>query len=213
MIPQADFVQPPRLAAWLVTLFAPAEQMDAILGDLLEEFFQLASRLGVASARSWYWRQSVRTSAQLAGNGFRAAPWSTAAVVVAGYLLFRLAFRLPEQAILAVLVKYHVPENHFGVYKFWISDGIVIGLAVLSMLVGGLVAVVAKSREMTAAIALGSNRAALGVIGALLMVARYEHDWTLWPMLHQLVFGIATVAGGVIVRTSRLAATARRSAA
>jgi len=212
MIPQAPYVQPPRLAVWLVSLFAPAEQAEAILGDLLEEFFQLASKSGVASARSWYWRQGVRTSAQLAGTGFRAAPWSTAAAVLGGFLLFRLAFRLPEQAIFAVLVKYQVPENHFGAYKFWISDGIVIGLVILSMLIGIIVAVGAKGREMTATIALGFIRAGLGITGALMMVARYEQGWTLWPMFHQLAFAIATVVGGVIIRTLRLTATARRSA-
>ncbi|MGA7412858.1 MAG: permease prefix domain 2-containing transporter [Bryobacteraceae bacterium] len=213
MIPQADFVQPPRLAVWLVTLFAPAEQAEAILGDLLEEFFQLASKSGVGCARSWYWRQSVRTSAQLACGGLSAAPWSTVTAVVGGFLLAKFAFRWPEQAIFAVLDRYQVYDHHFTVYKFWIGDGIVIGLVVLHLIVGGIVAVVAKGREMTATIALGFIRSALGVIGALLTLIRYEHGWTLWPMLHQFAFSIAMVAGGVIVRTWRLAGMDRRSAA
>ena len=131
MIPQADLVQPPRLAVWLVTLFAAAEQAEATLGDLLEEFFELTAKSGVGCARSWYWRQSVRTIAQFAWTGFANAPWSTAAAVLGGFLLANLAFRLPERAIFAVLDRYQVYDHHFGVYKFWISDGIVIGLVLL----------------------------------------------------------------------------------
>jgi hypothetical protein len=213
MISQADLIQPPRPAVWLVTLFAPAEQAEAILGDLFEEFLQLVSRFGVAPARRWYWRQSLRTSLQLAAGGFSAAPLTTVAAVVGGFLLANIAFRLPEQAIFAVLDRYKVYDHHFGVYKFWISDGIVIGLVVLHLFVGGIVAVVAKGREMTATIALGFIRSALGVIGAIMMLTRYKHSWTLWPMLHQFAFSIAIVVGGVIVRTRRLAGMARRSAA
>jgi len=212
MIPQTDLVQPPRLAVWLVTLFAPAEQAEAILGDLLEEFFQLASKSGVNCARNWYWRQSVKTSAQLACSGLSAAPWSTATAVVGGFLLANVAFRLPEQAIFAVLDRYQVYDHHFSVYKFWISDGIVIGLVILNLIVGGIVAMVAKGREMTATIALGFIRSALGVIGAVMMLARYEHSWTLWPMLHQFAFSIAIMVGGVSVRTLRLARVVRPSA-
>jgi hypothetical protein len=213
MIPQADLVQPPRLAVWLVTLFAAAEQAEATLGDLLEEFFELAAKSGVGCARSWYWRQSVRTIAQFAWTGFGNAPWSTAAAVLGGFLLANLAFRLPERAIFAVLDRYQVYDHHFSVYKFWISDGIVIGLVLLNIIVGSIVGVVAKGREMTATIALGFVRAALGVIGGLMMFSRYQHSWTLLPMLHQLAFAIATVVGGAIVRTRRLAGMARRSAA
>jgi hypothetical protein len=72
MTPPAYLVQPPRLAVWLVNLFTRAEEAESILGDLLEEYFQLASKSGVALARSWYWRQTVKTIAQLAGTGFRA---------------------------------------------------------------------------------------------------------------------------------------------
>jgi len=209
---QADFVQPPRIAVWLVTLFAPAEQADVVLGDLLEESSHLASRSGVAAARGWYWRQTVKTITHLAGAGFRTAPWSTTAAVVLGYLLFRLAFRLPEQAIFAVLDRYKVHDNHFEVYKFWISDGIVIGLVILNLIVGVVVAVVAKGTEMTATIALGFIRSALGVIGALTVLAITGHYWPFWTMLHQFAFAIATVVGGAIVRTRRLAVTARPTA-
>src|SRR5215813_3365658 len=51
---------PPRLATWLVDLFASAEQAESILGDLAEEFSDIASTSGVLSARRWYWRESPK---------------------------------------------------------------------------------------------------------------------------------------------------------
>src|SRR5207253_2848071 len=51
---QPSFVRPPRIAAWLVDLFTPERQIEAIQGDLLEEFSDLVSRSGAASARRWF---------------------------------------------------------------------------------------------------------------------------------------------------------------
>ena len=71
-------VHPPWVASWLVDLFTPIGQTETIQGDLLEEFSEVASKSGVASARRWYWRQSVKSVAHLIGTGFRAAPWTAA---------------------------------------------------------------------------------------------------------------------------------------
>ncbi len=114
MTSQSDFVQPPRIAVWLVNLFTTGEEAESILGDLLEEFSYLASKSGLAFARSWYWRQAVKTIAHLAGTGFRVAPWSTAAAVGGGFLLRRFVSGLPERAIFAVLRRYQVFEHHFN---------------------------------------------------------------------------------------------------
>ena len=77
MTSQADFVQPPRIANWLVNLFAGGEEAESLVGDMLEEFSNFASKSGVAFARSWYWRQTRKTIAHLVGNAFRVAPWLT----------------------------------------------------------------------------------------------------------------------------------------
>ena len=100
---QLNFVQPPRFAVWLLTLFALDEEAESILGDLLEEFSLLASKSGIPFARRWYWRQTLKTIFQLAVLGFRTAPWLTTAAVVGGFLLRRLVGRLVEPAIFAVL--------------------------------------------------------------------------------------------------------------
>ena len=37
MTSQEDFVRPPRIASWLVNLFAAGEEVESLLGDMLEE--------------------------------------------------------------------------------------------------------------------------------------------------------------------------------
>ena len=151
-------VRPPRLAVWLVDLFTPDE---SIAGDLLEEFSQIATESGAASARTWYWRQSVKTIAHLMGTGFRVAPLRIAGTVLVGFLLQRFGNRWPEQAIMAVLDfrRHHVTPyytwSQVQNYLFWLGNGILIGHLLLSLFVGCIVAAAAKGREMIATMTLG----------------------------------------------------------
>src|SRR2546429_5624194 len=71
----APHTRPPSIAARLVSLFGSADQAESILGDLEEEFSDIASKSAAASARRWHWRQSLKTIAQLAGAAVRNAPW------------------------------------------------------------------------------------------------------------------------------------------
>ena len=120
-------------------------------GNTLEEFSHVASKSGVAFARSWYRRQTRKTLAHLAGNVFRVAPWLTAAALIGGLLLNRLVSGLPERAIFAVLHRYQVFDHYFSAYLFFATDGIAIGHVIASMFAGCLVALAAKGREMVAA--------------------------------------------------------------
>jgi len=51
--------QPPRLPVWLLTHRLADEWVDFVIGDLEEEFTRRA-RVSLASARTWYWRASLR---------------------------------------------------------------------------------------------------------------------------------------------------------
>ncbi len=214
MTSQSDFVQPPRIAVWLVNLFAPVEEAESILGDLLEEFSHLASKSGVAFARSWYWRQTVKTIAHLFGSGFRVTPWSTAAAVVGGFLLIRFGFKLPEHAIEAVLERYGVFEHHFNAYVFFANDGskwIEIVMVLTAMVVGCIVGLAAKGREMVATMTLGLVLCSMAGTASLVWLARGQ-DSMLWQLPWHCVFSLAVVIGGAIVRTRRSAARTRPSA-
>jgi hypothetical protein len=209
MTSQANFVRPPSFATWLVNLFTVPEE-ESIVGDLFEEFCQLASKLGVGFARRWYWRQAVKTTAHLFGTGFRDAPWSTSAAVVGGYLLGAFLHGLPDKVLSAVTDTYLAYwSKHFKAYMFWATDGMLMAHVILSTLVGSMVALAAKGREMVATMTLGLILGALGVAGSLAMVARTGDGSFLWIMLLQFADSFAMVIGGAIVRTRRSAATTR----
>jgi hypothetical protein len=157
------FVRPPRMAAWLVDLFAPSEQVESITGDLLEEFSDLESKLGAASARRWYWRQSTKTISRFIVAGFRVAPWSIAGAVVGGFLLRLLGSAWPERAMEAVFDRYPVyAHHHWHLYLFCMTNTMLIGSLLESVLIGCLVAVATKGREMVATMMLTVLLAALG---------------------------------------------------
>jgi hypothetical protein len=209
MTSQANFVRPPSFATWLVNLFTVPEE-ESIVGDLFEEFCQLASKSGVGFARRWYWRQTVKTTAHLFGTGFRVAPWSTSAAVVGGYLLGAFLHGLPDKVLSAVTGTYLAYwSNHFKAYMFWATDGMLMAHVILSTVVGSMVALAAKGREMVATMTLGLILGALGVAGSLAMVARTGDGSFLWIMLLQFADSLAMVIGGAIVRTRRSAATTR----
>ena len=204
-----DSVQPPRFASWLLTLFTPPDEEESILGDLLEEFSLLVSNSGFAFARSWYWRQVVKTIAHIFGTTFRVAPWSIASVVVGGFLLHRFVSGLPNRLLSAVTDKYlFYWSAHFQAY-IWILKGMWPAQLILSMFVGCMVAFLAKGREMVATMTLVLVQFAL-IGSAWVWVAMHRPVGMAW-MLWSCADACAVVLGGAIVRTlrSRSAATAR----
>ncbi len=206
MTPQPYPAQPPSVAVWLVNLFTPSEEAEAISGDLHEEFSHLASKSGVAFARQWYWRQVLKTIAHLFCSAFHVAPWATTAAVVGGFLLRRLVSGLPESAIFAVLEKYRVYDHHFNVYMFFASTGIDIGHVVTFLFVGCVVALCAKGREMAATLTLGLIFGAMAVVGCLVTLARTGDYPFLWRLTWYFADSLAIVSGGAIVRMRRSAA-------
>ena len=211
MMSQPHFVQPPRIAVWLLNLFALGEEAESIQGDLLEEFSLLTSKSGVASARRWYWRQTMKTVPQLAGVGFRTAPWMTTAAVVGGFLLRKLLGPLVEPPIFAVLERYRVFEHHFGTYMFFASTGIDIGHLITFLFIGFAVALVSRQREMVATITLGLIYGAMAVVGFIYAVTKTGNDALLWRLTWIFADAFAIVTAGAVVRTHRLAATSHPS--
>lgn len=222
----AEFVRPPRIGTWLVSLFAPAGETESITGDLLEEYSQLAAKSGPAFARRWYWRQTLTTIVHLAGAGFRAAPWLTAAAVAGGYFLMWAGAGLYGQAFGAAIEKLGVyeyisdagsrqpPINVAAEYMFRINIGRMIGRFFVVAILGGIIAWAVKGREMTVTMAIGLLLSGLSLVGFLMMVARAGNVDFLFPWWLMFVFGdaIPIVIGGAIVRTRRLSASGRPAA-
>ncbi len=203
MTAQANIAQLPRLATWLVNLFISAEG-ESIVGDLSEEFFLFASKSGVAFARRWYWRQSLKTIRHLIVAGFLAAPASVTAVVIGGFFLHGFVLRLPEKLLSALTDRYLAFwSTHFEAYV-WLLNGMSVELIVASMFVGCMVALAAKGREMIAAtmlafvfcVLIGSAWVWIGTHGPISVA------WMLWSCSDP----VAILVGGAMVRMRRSAA-------
>lgn len=210
---QAHFVRPPRIAVWLVDLFTPAEQTESIPGDLLEEFSGLASKSGLACARRWYWRQSVKTIAHLIARGFLVTPGLIAGTVVGGYLLGWLLFWSTQKAVIAVLYRYQV-YAHIDAYVFWLIYAVLIERLIEPFIIGCIIAVAAKGREMVVTMTLGLVLGASS--GAGLVQVRHhwsESNFPLAPLLWAtFVTPFMFAFGGGIVRKLRSAMSRRPSA-
>jgi hypothetical protein len=205
---QASF-QPPRGAVWLTELLTPYEQAESIPGDLLEEFSDVAAKSGVADARRWYWRQSVRTVFHLVRSGFRVAPWSIAGVVVGGVLLVQLGHAFAEGGIRAgnEFLSHHVHRfSHFDLFLY--NSGMYLWRLTVSMLIGCIIALGCKSREMSATITVSLVCSLQAVTGFW----TFFHHWNgspplriILPLILLYSFGglFAIVVGGGIVRTYR----------
>ena len=182
---------PPGLAAGLVDLFASAEQAESILGDLHEEFSNIVSESGVVAARRWYRRQCVKTIFHLAGSAFWSAPWSLAGIALLGYLLPWFSAAFPERVIIAILRAQRPYSNiHYGLYVWLVIT--------VDPLVGSIVAVLAKGRELVAT-------SVLGIFFARLWVVAPPASFR----VNLAVNGIATVFAGVIVRMCRSSKASR----
>ncbi len=212
MTSAGHFVSPPRFPTWLVSLFTLPEE-ESIVGDLFEEFSQLASKSGIALARRWYWRQTVKTIAHLVGTGFRVAPWSITAIVLGGFLLLRLAHGVPDKLLMLVTDRYLVYwSNHFQAY-LWVLKGMWIEYLVGSAVVGCVVALAAKGREMVATMTLGVVLCAMAVVATVWVVTTTGDASYLWNMPWHLSDPFAIVMGGAFARARRSGARHRPSGA
>ncbi len=203
-------VRPPRMAVWLIGLFALPEEAESILGDLLEEFSLLASKSGEPCARRWYWRQTLKTVPRLAGAGVRTSLWLTGAAVVGGFLLRRLLGKLVGRAMFAVLERYlDFFAHHVNVYLFLASTGIDIAHLMTFLMIGFAVALVARRNEMVATIALAFIFWAMAVVGSVYALIRDGDGALLWRLTWYFSDSLAIVVAGAIVRTRRLNVTSR----
>jgi hypothetical protein len=213
MTSQPQFVQPPRIAVWLISLFALAEEAESILGDLLEEFSLLASKSGVHSARNWYWRQTIKTIPRLAGLGFRTAPWMTVAAVTGGFLLRKLVGPRVGSATFAVLERYQgFFEHHFRAYLFFASTGLDIEHLISFLLIGFIVAVAAREREVVSTAMLALIFGAMAVVGSVCGAIRTGNDAFLFRLTWYFADSLVIMIAGALVRTHRLPAKSGPSA-
>lgn len=200
--------RPPRIAAWFVEVVASVEHAESILGDLHEEFSDIASKSGTFAARQWYWRQGLKTIFHGVASAFLTAPWSLAGVVLFGFLLRGFSFSLPESLAVAILRTQRPYSNHHVMaYMNFLTYGTLIARVLTSALIGCVVAFFAKTREVVATVSLALIVSALigNAFVHLAMRGPLDFVWMFWSFADPW----AIVLGGVIVRQIR-SASARR---
>ncbi len=214
MMSQQLPVQPPGLAVWLLKLVVLPETAESILGDLLEEFSVLAAHSGVAQARKWYWRQTAKALPQLAGVSFRSAPFITVAAVTGGFLLRRLVAPLVSSVTFALLERYpDFFEHHFRAYLFFASTGLDLAHICTFLMIGLVVALVARRNEMAATISLALIFGAMALLGSVFAAVRDGNLVLLWRLAWYFTDSLAVVLAGAMVRTERMAAVDRHTLA
>jgi len=175
-------MMPPHIASWLIVLFAPQNEAQEIQGDLLEEFLRLTSQSGVRAARSWYWRQTIKTVAAMFFDGFRAAQWMIA--VKAAWFLSGYVDRGNQRMVATFLSNFDV-YRYVSPYVFWFFYAIVVGCLILPMLLGSLLALAAQKREMVAAITFGLwNGIWFGIHGAAFPGVKWISGWSVLTHLN-----------------------------
>ena len=201
MTPTDRVAHPPRLATWLVDLFASAREADVILGDLHEEFTAVFARDGRTQARRWYWRQSMRTIAHLAVGPFRGKPWPTFGIGVAGLALTWPLFWATSFASRAIVVRYPV-YDYVSAQLFWEINSLL-----PSFIAGWVIARVARNRPMTAALSIVLAMAVLMAVVDPIVVSvldprpeRTVGSFALRAVSGLLTFGLPVIGGAVIGR-------------
>jgi hypothetical protein len=85
--------KPPFLAISIMKLILPARVLDALLGDLLEEFL-LRGQQDPASAKLWFWQQSLETSFIYFSKIFNSPAFIKKLNFIVPTLLFIMSFLL-----------------------------------------------------------------------------------------------------------------------
>jgi len=188
--------RPPALAVWLVDLFSCGDNAEPITGDLLEEFSVIASGKGIGAARRWYWKQSLKTSVKLFGSAVRSAPWLITSSRPAPFSSRALRNRYRLAWFFGVLGHYpDVYEDHMNFWSFCIRYGIPIVGWVVAILLGCLIGVVAKYREIVATATFGVFR----IVGAPIpTIALFWTYRALFP--HHPVYWNTSYIGVVVMR-------------
>jgi len=137
-----------------------------------------------------------------------------AVAVFTGFLLLMFGSALPERTVVAILrTQTPYSNTHVQAYMLFLTLGMLVAGFVESMIIGCIVAVVAKGREMLATITLFLILSVLTGRGLLHLGERWPENAYLLPFLvRRFDSACMVVIGRGIVRKIRSAASNRRLA-
>ena len=211
--------KPPRVASWLVEVFAPMECAEGVLGDLEEEFAGRLHQSGYRAARHWYWRQALRTTVHLFWGLIRTAPWSTTAQVLASLVVGLLLYTMMTRWVARLVSNLPIYDYDTSIWSWRAAD--FIRFIALPIALGWSIAAFARGREMiitTLVVCLVVGMMLLPLVAAdvRLHVSGPAPRMRLFSLLThvleifltQSVFPLGVVIGGMVRRLQQL----RRSA-
>jgi hypothetical protein len=111
----------------------------------------------------------------------------------------------------ALLDRCQVFEHHFSAYRFFASTGIDVAHLLVFLLVGFVVALVAKEAEIVATTTLAMIYGAMVVVASVNFVTTTGDSALLWRLTWYFADSFAIVLAGVIVRMRRMTPTPRPS--
>ena len=203
-----QIVQPPRIAAWLVALFIKEEQTGK-QEQIPDKFSDMALTCGRGAARRWYWKQSAKTIAGHIAQEFRTGPCLIFGAAFGGALLFYLGMEHLDLTRIIAILNHHVTPYYDprGVARreFWMQNTLLIIGLLESLIVGCLVAGVAKRREMIATISLSIISLVITVTG-FWVFAPVNAGFFPHILIDQLGASLLMIVGGIIVREARSSA-------
>lgn len=210
--------RPPRVGTWCVELFASSDEVDAILGDLEEDFHARAAQ-DPAGAQRRYWRQALATIRDLAlapgrrqtatGTAFRGSGLVLSLLIgILGFAISWAIFWTINKGAGTFVQSYpvyqYVPASLFWTFTFfstYLTSGFVIAF----------VARLAKLRPMNVALSAVLVITVVMVLNTLIMLALYGQPPASWPQVTPTSmllrvgsglskFGAPTLIGAAIAR-------------
>lgn len=212
---QRDLPEPPRIAQWLTSLFAPADVAEAVTGDVQEEFASLVVSWGASRARTWYRQQALGIIVRSGPSAFRAHPFRMLIIVLGALWFTGFATTYSARAMQMLLDAHRVYELDPSGYLFWLKFPFEIGRIMICTVVGSLVALAAKRYELPTAVSLALAQIAMFGAGTITLIA-YGRPWFQWFVAMapwNAMCSTAIIAGAAIVRVYRSSETARESRA
>jgi len=98
----------PALVCWLLESVVPARYREAMLGDLVEEYYLHAESDSPLTASRWIWSQACRSVASIAWSWLRSGNWLISMSIAAGVYIVMAMLKLATDSM---ILKFVAPQQ------------------------------------------------------------------------------------------------------
>lgn len=146
-----EYITPPRAASFLLSFFASEPDFAIVLGDLNEEFQQLASAHGHANARRWYRRESFRNAFEWIKREFLRTPVKVLTVTLVADLSILVLVGLLMGPLGLEVEWAWIPPRYWRWFQFLWS---ILIPSLPYVATGAIASILVRGREMAVAVCL-----------------------------------------------------------